>query len=285
MKVGIVILNYNSYNFTINLANNCLKMKCVDKVVIVDNNSNDNFEEYIKNINSKKLHFIKNNDNFGYAAGNNVGLKYLYYNGFQIGFIANPDVWFEEESIKNITNFLIDNEEYAVCSCRRSGYNNSNTRQFWWIPTKCQAILESLHFMRSFITKKHEKKSYSICENNTNKKYIDVEVVGGAFFASNLKLLNQVGYLDENTFLWYEENILAYKLRQNGFKEAIIMKNLYQHNHIHTGHGNRKIKIYLDSKKYFCYNYLKLNFLEKVLMSFFDMIGILEEKVICLFYK
>lgn len=285
MKVGIVILNYNSYDLTTKLADNCLKMKCVDKVVIIDNNSNDNFDNYIKNKKSNKLHFIKNNDNLGYAVGNNIGLKYLYDNKFKVGFIANPDVWFEENAVKSIAEFLINNKEYAVCSCRRSGYNNSKTRQFWWIPTRCQAIFESLHFMRSIITKKHEKKSYLICEDNKDKEYLDVEVVGGAFFASNLEKINQIDYLDENTFLWYEENILAYKIMQRGFKEAVMMDCSYQHNHIHVGHGNRKIKIYLNSKRYFCYNYLKFNILEKAIMRFFDVIGILEEKIICLFYK
>lgn len=285
MKIGIVILNYNSYDLTTKLSDHCMNMACVDKVVIVDNNSNDNFEKYLENNSNSKIKFIQNNENLGYAAGNNLGLKYLYENGCKIGFIANPDVWFEEETIKSISEFLLKNEQYAVCSCRRSGYNNSKTRQFWWIPTKSQAIFESLHFMRSYITRKHEKKSYLICDNNSDKDYIDVEVVGGAFFGSKLSCLKNVNFLDENTFLWYEENILAYKLREKGFKEALIMGSHYQHNHIHKGHGNKKIKTYLKSKRRFCYEYLKLNWFEKIIMSLFEQIGIIEEKIICLFYK
>lgn len=281
MKVGIIILNYNSFDLTRKLSNNCLDMSGVDKVIIVDNASSDNFDEYVKSVNSDKLVYIKNTNNSGYASGNNIGLRYLYEHGYDIAFIANPDVWFNEDVIVNISQFLASNQEYAVCSCRRTGYNLSRTRQFWWIPSKKQAILESLHFMRSYYTKKHEKDSYIICENYSNKQYIDVEVVGGAFFGANLKILNQVDYFESDTFLWYEENILAYKLSQINKKEALLLNCVYNHNHIHKGHGNKKINIYLNSKRVFCYKYLKINFFEKILMRVLDFIGIIEEKSIC----
>ena len=101
MKVGIVILNYNSYDFTCNLVRKCLTIKKIDKIVIVDNYSNDNFEDFCQTVEQDKIKYFKNISNSGYAIGNNIGLKYLVEEGYDIGFIANPDTMFETNTIEN----------------------------------------------------------------------------------------------------------------------------------------------------------------------------------------
>ena len=60
IKYAIIILNYNSFDLTRKLSNNCLDMSSIDKVIIVDNASSDNFDEYVKSVNSDKLVYIKN---------------------------------------------------------------------------------------------------------------------------------------------------------------------------------------------------------------------------------
>ena len=48
-KVGIVILNYNSFKLTVELVNALIKMPAIDEICVVDNNSNDNFEGIFSN--------------------------------------------------------------------------------------------------------------------------------------------------------------------------------------------------------------------------------------------
>lgn len=281
---GIVILNYNSYNLTCELVKKCLTINVIDKIVLVDNNSKDNFDNFVIEQNNDKIKYIKNNNNTGYAAGNNIGLRYLYELGYEYAFIANPDVEFNKETIENISDFLANNKGYGVVSSVRTQNGQKNTGQFWTIPTYMEALLESVFIGRKFQNKYNQKKSNSIC-NDTNKDYIDVEVVGGAFFGCNLSIMNEIDYLDEGTFLWYEENILGFKLRQNGYKEAILMNCSYEHNHKKKGHGNLMHKTFINSKKFYCYNYLKIGFFKKVVLSIFDFIGIIENKIICFLYK
>ena len=64
-----------------------------------------------------------------------------------------------------------------------------------------------------------------------------------------------MGYFDENTFLYYEEDILGAKLKKAGYKEVLLNKEKYIH------YGNQTLgslkKIYkkqnelCKSKKYF----------------------------------
>lgn len=285
MNNGIVILNYNSYALTKKLVDHCLKMKSIDKIVIVDNASQDDFTEDVQKWNSEKIHYIKSEYNGGYAKGNNIGLKWLKKNNCKIAFIANPDVWFEEDTIQNIQKVLVNNNEYAVCSCRRFMHESGKTGQFWWVPTFYEALIESLHFGRRRLYKKFQRRSYEESEKMQNNDAIEVEVVGGAFFGCNLDIMEKIGYLEEKTFLWYEENILGYKLKSNGYKEAFINNVFYNHNHANRKHGNKKIKIFLSSKKIFCYNYLKINLFQKILLGIFDFIGTIEEYLICLIFN
>lgn len=279
---GIVILNYNSYELSCNLVTKVLGFKRLGKVVLIDNNSKDNFDEFVsKNNQDGKIHYIKSSQNSGYAAGNNIGLKYLYNNGYKIGFVANPDADFEEDATDKIYDFLLNNPNYGVASCKRTVGENGKTRQYWDIPTFKDCLFESVYLGRKMADLKYESYFDDIW-NDKKSQYYDVEVVAGDFFGCNLDIMNKVNYMDENTFLYFEENILGYKLRKAGYKEALLLSCSHFHNHIKTRRGSNNYGIYLHSKKVYCYDYLKINFGQKILMGIFDAIGLLDSKVLYL---
>lgn len=83
-KVGVVILNYINYQYTITCVNSFLKQRNVDlEIVIVDNGSknesyrilNSTFKDF------KNIKIIKNKSNKGYAKGNNIGISYFVEDG------------------------------------------------------------------------------------------------------------------------------------------------------------------------------------------------------------
>ena len=259
MKTGIVILNYNTYDLTCNLAAKCINMNSIDLVVIVDNNSSDNFDDFAAKY-KDKLIYIKSDINGGYSAGNNIGIKCLISNDCTLGFIANPDVDFEENVIINICDFLKKNNEYAVASCSRFLHANGITRQFWKIPNFSFSLFESLYLGRNIQEKHCLKYSNKAVETaKLNKDFIDVEVVGGAFWGFRLDIMEKVGFLDENVFLWYEENIYARKIKKIGYKEALLVNCVYHHNHKKNGRGNHNFPIFIKSKRHYCNEYLKIN--------------------------
>lgn len=277
MKAGIVILNYNTFELTCNLARKCLSMSKIDRVVIVDNNSKDNFESFCHQQNNDKLFYIKNDKNTGYAAGNNLGLKYLFNSGFNIGIIANPDVDFSENTVNCVLqSFENLDYKYPVVSCVRTLNGSKKTGQFWWIPNYTSALIESLYFGRKYLNSSCVKRTNKVIDNVKNNE-IEVEVVGGAFFAADLSFMEKIGYLDENTFLWYEENILAFKVREAGKKELLLLNCEYQHNHVKQSKQNKKLNIFMSSKRYYCYNILKINYLQKNILKIVEKMGLLEQ--------
>lgn len=277
-QIGIVVLNYNSYDLTCSLTKRVIEMGSVDYVAIIDNDSKDDFSEFATT--SPKILYQKARCNKGYASGNNIGLRMLSEKKCDIAFIANPDVEFNEDAVTKITNFLISHEDYAVASCSRVKGNNILTGQYWWIPDFKYTVLEATYLGRRYLDKKTIRLTNKV-ENHTKKRdFLKVEVVGGAFFGMKLSILAQMNYLDENTFLWYEENILSFRLRQLGYKVGFLKDCQYIHNHKKTGHGNPNIDIFFDSKKYYCRTYLKVNRVQQYILNCVDCFGALEEKML-----
>jgi GT2 family glycosyltransferase len=145
--VYIIILNWNGFEDTIDciksVKNNNYPNYCI---VIVDNGSETdnlnklrtwcktNFSQFVaytreqaevggirnyeKLLNSsraeEKLIFIENNENLGFAAGNNVALKYSLKNDAVYTMLLNNDTVVDRDSISILMQFLINNAEYVA---------------------------------------------------------------------------------------------------------------------------------------------------------------------------
>ena len=277
MQIGIVILNYNCIDQTKELLNTIINIEIINNIVIVDNNSRDDIDS-LKELSSKII-CIKNNINSGYAAGNNVGFKYLIENtNCEIGFLANPDCLLNKEVIENVSDFLSIHQNYLIASSLRKDVQfGEYTTQFWKLPTYFVTLLEGFFIYQRIHDKKERKVSNGLC-NSTKQTFLDVEVVPGSFFGINLKLYNKIGMMDEDTFLWYEENCLGQKAKIYNHKEAILLNCSYIHNHKIKKKGKTLYSKYIKSKEFYCRKYLKLGRFKYSILKIFDFISLIEHK-------
>ena len=75
-KVFVVILNYNGRDMIKSCLDSVFSSDYSNlEVVFVDNDSTDGSLEFSKNL-FPKFHFIKNEKNIGFSAGNNVGIRF-----------------------------------------------------------------------------------------------------------------------------------------------------------------------------------------------------------------
>ena len=115
MKVGIIILNYNTGEMTRTLAKCVSEYKKVDDVVIVDNASTDDSITRLSEAVGGKIHLIQSGRNGGYSFGNNVGARFCKELGTDICMISNSDVIIEEEDINRIINVFCESD-YSMLS-------------------------------------------------------------------------------------------------------------------------------------------------------------------------
>ena len=180
----------------------------LDKIVIVDNASKDDSKEKLKYLESDKIKLILARDNKGYAYGNNLGLKYLEKEtDCTFAIISNPDIEVEESVIQELVNDLKNNPDISFIGPKVLEFGSIS--KGWKLPSYASELLSTMNYFHKF-----GKKMLRYEESYYQDKITPVEVIHGCFFVARLKDFKKLGYFDENTFLYYEENILGKKAKE-----------------------------------------------------------------------
>jgi len=281
-KLGMVIVNYNDYKTTIKLLENIKNYKVLDLIVIVDNNSSDNSIKELKKCTNKKIILLQNKENKGYANGLNTGAKYINkkLKGCNIIFSNSDIIIKEEEDLEKLTNTITEDIKVVGPNIIQNDEENKG----WILPTITDEILFNLPLVN------RKLKQRILYKNSHYKKDISiVDVVSGCFFIVDGKTLEEVDYFDENTFLYYEENILAKKIKMISKKEAINNKVSVIHDHSITIDKNikriNKYKILKESQKYYVEKYLNANKFQLILIYLTNKLSLLILYIRCYIKK
>ncbi len=262
-KMVVIILNYNTPELTINLTNKLISWGCT--VIVVDNASTDESFKRIEDEykDSSGVCVLETNCNMGYASGNNFGIEYACnkISDLQYITIANPDIELinkdsiekmlialeNDDSLAGITAMTILNNEFIV--------NNPCASRL--LKAK-ELVVSDTFFLKGLINSKYDK----FVVNDKNVAYVDK--IQGCFFIMKKDIFSQIGFFDSNTFLYFEEDIIACKIKQLGKRMGVLVTEFIKHNHINKDKEmntlSRRIfynKCTLSSKKYYMKEVLK----------------------------
>lgn len=251
------------------------------KVIFVDNLSNTEEITKTEKIINNKHEILKLNKNSGYDKAVNAGLQYsmLKYPEENFVFVCNTDVFFDLNCLEKIKKALIHNQDVGYIAPSMYLYDEQ-VRSARNLPTIKYLIKTSLYFKKA----KHFKNAV----NNYNKeKRSDCEIVGSVnagLICINLINCSQVGFFDENIFMYFDEDAFSYKLLQKGFKTAYCPEVKCIHRHIASRNRSKEVtKKIRQSKKYFIKTYLKPNFFQLFIYNFLQLIYKIELKIIKIF--
>ena len=250
---GLVVVNYNDYKNTISFIKSVSDFNCINYIVIVDNCSTDGSFDELKKICSDNVFLIKNVSNKGYGSGINLGSRFLIENyGVKNIIVSNTDIIIHSnDDIRKMLDYL-DND---VALVGPTIIENNNFNRGWKIPSVWDDVLLNIPFIHRWLRKKllFYKDSYY------SSDFSIVEALSGCFFIVRSDVLVDVGFFDENIFLYYEENVIAVKLRNTHYLSFVINGVNVIHNHSVTIDNSigriKKFKILKKSQKYFHKNY------------------------------
>src|SRR5574344_809661 len=258
-----IIVNYNDYPSTIHLLNNIKEYDCIKKIVVVDNSSTDASFVNLKKYESKKIDIIRTNSNKGYCYAINFSIRYLVemYDKCKV-IISNADIIIKQEADLITLYSDLDN-----CSMVGPVINEHGAiSRGWKVPSPALDILMNLVVIHRYF--RHKYMFYP--DSYYNDSLIPVETVSGCFFGVTTDAIRKIGFLDENLFLYYEENVLGYKLKKEGLKTVIDNRVEIIHNHsVSIDKNLSKIKKYKQLKKsqyYFQTRYNHATILDKILL-------------------
>lgn len=266
-KIGFVIVNYNDYTNTKRLFYNIKDYKCINYIVIVDNNSTDESYKKLKEFESNRIAIIKNSSRH-FSSGLNVGAKYLIKKVGECNIIfSNSDIIIkEEEDLQKLSSNIKKDIVVVGPTVNEHGILNRG----WQMPTVNQEILFNIPLLSRYFKKKfllYDEKVY-------NNDATIVDVVSGCFFMVDSNFLSENNYFDETTFLYYEEQIFAKKVKEQEKKELINNKVIIIHDHsVSVDKSIKRIekhKILKKSQRYFAKRYLKANIIQMALLYITD---------------
>ena len=253
-KVLIVILNYGTFDMTINLIKELQAYLEYDNysIMVVDNCS-PNESAVVLADKSQEMNFIfyANKTNAGYAAGNNIGIRYGIENGYDYSWILNNDVNLRE---KNVLSHMVEIAEKnkhigcigpmiytldgSICApyCRRPS--------FW---SMTGGIGVEKKYRQQFIKQSRE-----------------VYRVYGCCMLLKNKVMTAIDCMDERTFLYGEEDILAERMLAKGYtsyydadvsvthKESASMKQMSKNRKkLQIQETSRSMELYLKEYRKF----------------------------------
>lgn len=265
MKCAMVILNFRDSERAKKLAEKCSEYDSIEKIVIVDNDSQDGSYEFLKNIVSNKIEVLKADKNGGFSAGNNVGAKYIYeeYKPEYI-FFANTDTSFPEENIIACLDALQQNEDLGLVSSRMLGPDGKEQNSTYEAQSY-KTYIKSMFWV-------NRKKNYNrFAQGRTFANKIElVDIVRGSFMFFKMKALAEADFFDENTFLYCEETIISERLKRAGYKIGLLTDLFYIHDHWEANSNPSLIatKRLYESKYYVAVQYWNIG---KVKQLFFRL--------------
>ena len=270
-KNVLIVINYNDESRTTELVKKSIEMEIYSMVIIVDNCSNENSWNFIfKTFSlSNQVHLIRNNNNLGYGKGNNSAFEYLAKNNIKPDFVTliNSDVIYESKTVSDCINFMEKHSDCGACSTKMLSWDNKIEKNHW----DFSDFKSSIKYCFYITGRRFRNIDNHIVKYNT---YSKVDVLRGTLVVYRFDVILNVGFFDDKTFLYWEEDCLAKKMEAIGFYEYLINTNTFIHNHkikqiqnIKFGDKMRMYLLFLNSMIYFNKKYNNVRGLKLIILK------------------
>jgi GT2 family glycosyltransferase len=202
-KIFIIVLNYNGKDVIKNCLTSVFKIDYPDfEVVVVDNNSADGSFELAK-AGFSKASFIKNEENLGYAAGNNVGIRFALERMADYVLLLNNDTEVEKDFLIRLVEAAEKDKKIGIASpVIFNGYN----RQIWFSGGRIKWLkMKTTHEL-----------------NTSTADAYETGFATGCAMLVRAAVFKEIGLLDEDFFLYWEDADFSVRARRSGFKISVV---------------------------------------------------------------
>ena len=213
MNLSVIIVSYNVSHFL----EQCLKSVIqasrsleVDIFVVDNCSDDDSVQMVLTKFPSVKL--IINKENKGFSKANNQA---ILQSESDYVLLLNPDTVIEEDALIKTLHFMETHAEAGGLGIKMiDGYGYFLPESKRGLPTPWTSFCKMSHlsqlFPRSALFNRYHL-GY-LAENETNK----IEVLAGAFMLLRRKVLDKIGLLDEDFFMYGEDIDLSFRITKAG---------------------------------------------------------------------
>ena len=215
MKLSVVIVNYNVKYF-LEQALYSVKKACngIDaEIIVVDNHSVDGSCEMVKHKFANQVILIENKENVGFSKANNQAIRIAKG---EFILLLNPDTVVEEACFSKTITFMEQTPNAGCVGVKMiDGSGKFLPESKRGLPTPTVAFYKIFGLAALFPKSKRFGK-YHLGFLDKNKTH-QVDVLAGAFMMLRKTVLDKIGLLDEDYFMYGEDIDLSYRVTKAGF--------------------------------------------------------------------
>ena len=215
-KVCIMILNWNGLQDTIECLESISKIDYTNyEVILVDNASSGNDTQVLKEKFGNDIRLIENEKNYGFAEGNNIGMKYALENNLNPDYflLLNNDTIVNTDFLTKLVNVAESDAEIGIVGPEIYFYDSKDEEQIIWSAGgKVQWWREPFYY--------HLGQNYK-----DSPKFQDLKEVGfvsGASMLLKRNVAEEISFLNSEYFFGYEEIECCLKAQKAGYKIVYV---------------------------------------------------------------
>nr|WP_319374366.1 glycosyltransferase family 2 protein [uncultured Methanobacterium sp.] len=210
MNLTVIIPNYNGKPFLKECFESLNNQNYPFEVIVIDNASLDGSVDYIKE-NYPEFILIENHENLGFAGAVNQGIK---ASSSEYIFLLNNDVQLEGETISNLLKCIKKDENIFAVSSKMIQYHDPTKMDDAGDEYALMGWTRRVGYGKSPDKYIMEREIFSAC-------------AGAAIYRR--RILEEIGYFDENFFAYMEDVDISYRAKINGYKCLYCPKAVVYH--------------------------------------------------------
>jgi GT2 family glycosyltransferase len=214
--VSIVIVNYNGEEYLFNCIKSVLDSRYKNiEIIVVDNMSNDRSLDILRNsFHDERIRIIKNDNNVGFAAGNNIGYKNT---AGQYIVLLNVDTVVDPTWLNEIICIMDSDSTIGAAQPKLLNLDNQN------IYDSAGDYIDyfGFSFIRGGQWSERDTGQYDIVE--------EIFSARGAALVTTRAVVEEIGLFDESLFMSYEDIDFSWRIYLAGKRIVYIPNSIVYH--------------------------------------------------------
>lgn len=215
IDLSVIIVNYNTKALLKQAIDSIYNSRpeLTYEVIVSDNHSKDGSVELLSE-HYKDVRLIANDENLGFAKANNIAIR---HSRGRYVLLLNSDTIVVDGCLGDCINYMDTYQEIGALGCKvvlPDGKLDLACRRSF--PTPEVSLYRMLGLSKLF---PHHQKfgSYNLTYLDENE-ISEVDSIVGAFMLLRREVVEQVGLLDEDYFMYGEDIDWCYRIKQAGWK-------------------------------------------------------------------